>query len=271
MGKRNDLLSIGEISKLTNAGIQALRYYDRINILKPSYVDPDTGYRYYSWDQTYFLNLIQNCVSLEIPLDELRGLDNMDKLQAFIERNKAVAERKAAILNAVVIAYNDILKKMEFGKSCIPRKIYSREFSEKFYYLKPCEKPIKSSSWLEMLYNMAHELFGENFNRITEHDEPDEVASTRDFGYMCQYSPEGIRYYAYAEVLEKWGFGNTIKIPAGNYFFRHDESSKINDAPEIFKKHLDGIDTFTVVETEESFLSKAGIGRPMYELRLLKE
>jgi hypothetical protein len=34
MKTKNELLSIGEMAKYTNTGIQALRYYERKNILK---------------------------------------------------------------------------------------------------------------------------------------------------------------------------------------------------------------------------------------------
>ena len=35
MNEKEKLLSIGEISKMTGAGIKALRHYEKINILKP--------------------------------------------------------------------------------------------------------------------------------------------------------------------------------------------------------------------------------------------
>ena len=39
---------IGDFSRLTNISIRTLRYYDEIGILKPEYVDPYSGYRYYT-------------------------------------------------------------------------------------------------------------------------------------------------------------------------------------------------------------------------------
>ncbi|MCL2222593.1 MAG: MerR family DNA-binding transcriptional regulator, partial [Oscillospiraceae bacterium] len=52
MSKKSGLLSIGDISKFTGVSIKALRYYERIGILKPAYVDPDSLYRYYNFNQT---------------------------------------------------------------------------------------------------------------------------------------------------------------------------------------------------------------------------
>lgn len=67
MEKKN-LLSIGELSKITGVHIKALRYYDILGILTPAYIDPDSGYRYYSFYQKSVVDAIQFCVDLDIPL-----------------------------------------------------------------------------------------------------------------------------------------------------------------------------------------------------------
>ena len=55
---RSSLLSIGEASKLKNVSIKALRYYEKIGIFKPAYIDPQSGYRYYSPAQLFDLDVI---------------------------------------------------------------------------------------------------------------------------------------------------------------------------------------------------------------------
>lgn len=49
LNMNNNLLSIGEFSKIANVHIKSLRYYDKLGVLKPIYVDPKTNYRYYSY------------------------------------------------------------------------------------------------------------------------------------------------------------------------------------------------------------------------------
>ena len=44
----------GEIAKLSGLSKQTILFYDKKGILKPDYVDPDNGYRYYSADQLDF-------------------------------------------------------------------------------------------------------------------------------------------------------------------------------------------------------------------------
>ncbi len=41
-------LSIGEMAKLRSVTVDTLRHCDKIGLLKPYHIDPETGYRYYS-------------------------------------------------------------------------------------------------------------------------------------------------------------------------------------------------------------------------------
>jgi DNA-binding transcriptional MerR regulator len=79
----DNLLSIGEFSKISRASIKSLRYYDEIGIFSPAYVDPVSHYRYYSINQIYDLNLVRLCVEEEVPTEELRSsYSDGDVLQA---------------------------------------------------------------------------------------------------------------------------------------------------------------------------------------------
>ncbi len=74
--KKKALLSIGEFSKITGVGIKALRYYDEIGILPPAWIDPESGYRYYSFHQKAIADAIQFCVELGIPLKQFPEYTN---------------------------------------------------------------------------------------------------------------------------------------------------------------------------------------------------
>ena len=68
---RNSLLSIGEAAKLKNVSIKALRYYEKLGIFNPAYIDPQSGYRYYSPAQLFDLDVILTCGELGIPLKHI--------------------------------------------------------------------------------------------------------------------------------------------------------------------------------------------------------
>ena len=45
---RNTLLKIGEMAELNHVSTQTLRLYSKNKLLEPQYMDPETGYRYYT-------------------------------------------------------------------------------------------------------------------------------------------------------------------------------------------------------------------------------
>lgn len=66
------LYSIGEVAKVANITIKALRHYDKIGLFKPAYVDPQTNYRYYRDSQLYRLDIIKSLISIGTPLGRLK-------------------------------------------------------------------------------------------------------------------------------------------------------------------------------------------------------
>ncbi|MFW5692532.1 MAG: MerR family transcriptional regulator [Chloroflexota bacterium] len=66
------MFRIGLFSQLTGVTIKALRYYDRVGLLKPAEVDRFTGYRYYTVVQIDRLNRILALKDLGLSLDEVR-------------------------------------------------------------------------------------------------------------------------------------------------------------------------------------------------------
>ena len=72
------IFSIGEIAKIFNISTQTLRLYDRIGLLKPSYVDKDSRYRYYSINQFVKLECIKRCKTMGFSLDEIKELIGND-------------------------------------------------------------------------------------------------------------------------------------------------------------------------------------------------
>ena len=65
------MFKIGEFSQLTGVTIKALRYYDRVGLLKPAQVDQFTNYRYYTVEQIDQLNRIMALKDLGLSLEEI--------------------------------------------------------------------------------------------------------------------------------------------------------------------------------------------------------
>jgi len=67
-----DIISITEMAQLRNVTTETLRHYDRIDLLKPAYVDPKTGYRYYSVTQYEKIGTIKELKNLGMSLAEIK-------------------------------------------------------------------------------------------------------------------------------------------------------------------------------------------------------
>ena len=65
------MFRIGDFSKLSQVSIKALRFYDEIGLLKPTYVDRFTGYRYYAPNLLSRLNRILVFKELGFSLEEI--------------------------------------------------------------------------------------------------------------------------------------------------------------------------------------------------------
>lgn len=70
----SELYSIGEFSKMCHVSVKTLWHYDSIGLL-PSYKkNPETNYRYYTYDQMYQLFFIQNMKNFDFSLKEIQEM-----------------------------------------------------------------------------------------------------------------------------------------------------------------------------------------------------
>ncbi|CAM3696607.1 MerR family transcriptional regulator [Marinicrinis lubricantis] len=113
------LFSIGEVAKLANISIKALRYYDQMGLFKPAYVDPETNYRYYHDSQLYHLDLIKSLRYIGTPLEEIKKAQelNRDELIAFLtEQENKVREQIEFLLDieqTISIVKRRMMKQLE--------------------------------------------------------------------------------------------------------------------------------------------------------------
>lgn len=91
------MFRIGEFSKIAQVSGRLLRYYDKIGLLKPSYIDQATGYRYYVAEQLPRLNRILALKELGLSLEQIGRLlnDNItpDEIQGMLQLKKVQIEQ----------------------------------------------------------------------------------------------------------------------------------------------------------------------------------
>ena len=96
-----ELYSIGETAKLNHVSVKSLRHYDEIGLLKPRHIDPDTGYRYYSYNQFSFIDKIKRYKNIGMTLMELKDLfqgQDLEQLALFLEEQRQRLDKEEQLL-----------------------------------------------------------------------------------------------------------------------------------------------------------------------------
>jgi len=266
MKQKEKLLSIGEISKLTGAGIKALRHYEKINILKPSYVDPVSGYRYYRFSQTHVVELIRFAVELDIPLKEVTNyvddLGNLD-FEAFIARGNVLVRDKMKRLEGMLNFFDIFDEKLALQKEHQLKQFYTRRIPRKTFYTIPYEQSFD---------DVDHQEIAKLFLDLPHEDDLDGESGWFDYGFLFEHSPKGSKRYVFVELpqnstLDAKNFERKI-IPSGTYHCHQSNDYQIEHVTEIFNDYLKGKPNFTAIETEIYFCNY-NINHPINELRVI--
>ena len=101
---RDNLLAIGAFANAVQLSLKALRLYAQLGILPPSYVDPDSGYRYYHADQLHRARLIRMLRQIDMPLATIRRVlaaSPVESQQLVLEHCAALEQRAEQARRAV--------------------------------------------------------------------------------------------------------------------------------------------------------------------------
>ncbi len=87
------MMTIKEFASLCNCNTQTLRYYDKIDLLKPVKVDQWSGYRYYEKSQAIDFVKIKNLQAADFMIAEIKALLTMTDQQVYEAFECKVAEQ----------------------------------------------------------------------------------------------------------------------------------------------------------------------------------
>lgn len=94
---KEELLSIGRMAKLNRVSIPTLRLYDDMGLLKPRYVNPDSGYRYYDIHQNARLDMIAYMKELGMSLAEIANAfkkEDLDIIESLlVQKSEQIHEQ----------------------------------------------------------------------------------------------------------------------------------------------------------------------------------
>ncbi|MDR2543709.1 MAG: MerR family DNA-binding transcriptional regulator [Treponema sp.] len=248
------------MSKFTGASIKSLRYYEEIKILKPAFIDEFSGYRYYSFNQIYLIDLVMFCIELDIPLKKLTEyIDKTETLDysALLAYGKGIAEKKLRTIQDGLKFIEDTQLKIDLAEKYQKgQEIYSREIPEKYFYVIPYNQSLDNADAFELA------------KPFMDLDDSEDGFYDFEYGYMCEYSPSGVQRYAFMELSKPKTEDNIKVIPGGLYFCKQWEESQIEQSPHIFRRQLKGNKSFVAIETE-IFIGKYKINKPINELRVI--
>lgn len=156
---KNNRLSIGQMAKLNHTMLATLRLYDRMGLLSPAYVNPETGYRFYDVRQCATFQLIQNNKNLNMSLKDIKSvLDKSDFNYMLDIYGGKLAELEAA-KNELEIKVNTLKKIMDwtdFYQHRPPVDTYSLSYVPKRYiYTMPADRDYFREDFGSFVYGIS--------------------------------------------------------------------------------------------------------------------
>ncbi len=163
--KDKNLLSIGEFSILSGLSIKSLRYYDRIGILKPIYIDNESSYRYYSRDQVPFADIIYLSIETEIPLKTVqeRYIENNEvDLEGFLQYSKKEVDKKIYKLNQGLNNINKFIELNNAKKAYLKNNYYQGKLPLLYLVLIPYKtdlNELRYQNFIEDVFEKFADIF----------------------------------------------------------------------------------------------------------------
>ena len=90
-------MTIQAFAKLCGCNPQTLRYYDRVDLLKPGRVDRFSGYRYYDEEQALIFVKIKNLQTAGFAIEEIKPLLAADDEAVYRAFEQKIGEQQARL------------------------------------------------------------------------------------------------------------------------------------------------------------------------------
>lgn len=263
--KKKNLLSIGELSKITGVHIKALRYYDSLGILPPTYVDPESGYRYYSFYQKAIVDAIKFCADLDIPLKSFNDYTNetvpwicykdlVDYGTDLVEEKMRIMQERLTLLKAM---QTEIERSEKSYQNTTPERFF---LPERTCWLAPYEGPLGCDESNELMKKLIMEIYRQGLKLGNVN------------GLLLLKKDGGWKQYMFVDVDAAAAgtsqFPELLHIPAGQYLCRKAEYSGIGQVWDWCLSYVAEDDVELVIETE-LFVGNYAFSKPALEQRCL--
>ncbi|MFB8578132.1 MerR family transcriptional regulator [Enterococcus hirae] len=208
----NNYLTISEFAKYVNLSRRTLFYYDQIDLFKPKKISTH-GYRYYTCDQCFELDVILTLKFLDVPLEQIKYfLDNrnMDDTLTEFKKRKEILDEKI----------NDLKHMQTFLENYIDR----------YTTLKNINFDIITHSYREEESFICSDLMHSHY-----YDSIDSLSSYSDF-YLSLDQKDLFNGYPINFLVEDSIFSDIQKTPFRSLIKINKEQSHLYDAEKIITR-----------------------------------
>lgn len=172
--------TIGEIAKIYGISVHSIRHYHKMGLVKPSYIDEDTGYRYYSFEKFQFFSRLKYLRSLGLSLNQIKIVFNSGRtedLKEILDLIKKEKEKEIENIRKTIDKIDWIKSYYSFFDNNILKNIvYKNYFEDRYVFQYFC----KNSDSLEDM--------DVNLHKITNSPKYRNLEYLRQFGYELDYS-----------------------------------------------------------------------------------
>lgn len=242
------MFSIGEVAKIKDITIKALRYYHKMGILIPKHVDESTGYRYYSIDQFIHIDIIKSCRELNTSIVELQEIfkeRNTDKLLRFLQLKREEAEEHIKKMKEVMETIDDLHAKVVSSQEILKNDEISIEFFEQRYVVvAPCKEV---GSLQELLYYSDLEKIVQDYEEKMEMEMGILYNVNANWDVEPKYVFNKVRDDVHMEEMQ-----NIKVLPGGKYitlaYSKENEEERRNTMIKYMKENSIEVESFIEVE-----------------------
>lgn len=101
---------IGEFSIISRLSIKTLRYYHECGLLEPTFIDQESGYRYYDVNCLERVRIISELKGLDFPIKDIKEIldncmDDSELISYAIKKSEEIGEK--------IVSYGQMQKKLE--------------------------------------------------------------------------------------------------------------------------------------------------------------
>ena len=206
-----DYLSIGEVAKTKDVSIQALRYYDREGILRPSYV-ADSNYRYYDAEQLKEVDLIKFALRIGLELKNLVPLFKMNDID-FYERVLMQAKNN---INNEIDELKQLKRNLDIMTDEIDKTKQIKGNDGAYYKVIPERK-------VAIMPKDASDDYYHQYQDNMKFNPPDTYGIFKECGYICEYNFGKFRPVNSYIILDDAAMRGKeiLTLPAGKYLCCH--------------------------------------------------